>query len=224
MYVFWIYFGIILLLPIYAQFKVKSTYKKYSKIRSTSGMTGAQVARLILDQNGLHDVKVVESQGFLTDHYNPLTKIVALSTSNYHESSVAGTAVAAHEVGHAIQDKEAYSFLRFRHRLAPVASLTSNASWVFIMIGIIFSSMNSLLGIGILLMAVGVLFQIVTLPVEFNASSRAMDQIIQLGIIRNDEEPQAKKVLSAAAMTYVAATAVAVLELVRLILIFTSRD
>ncbi|WP_199175231.1 zinc metallopeptidase [Sporosarcina sp. P7] len=221
---FWIYFGIILLLPIYAQFKVKSTYKKYSKIRSTSGMTGAQVARLILDQNGLHDVKVVESQGFLTDHYNPLTKIVALSTSNYHESSVAGTAVAAHEVGHAIQDKEAYSFLRFRHRLAPVASLTSNASWVFIMIGIIFSSMNSLLGIGILLMAVGVLFQIVTLPVEFNASSRAMDQIVQLGIIRNDEEPQAKKVLSAAAMTYVAATAVAVLELVRLILIFTSRD
>ncbi|PID00558.1 Zn-dependent protease [Sporosarcina sp. P31] len=222
--VFWIYFGIILLLPIYAQFKVKSTYKKYSKIRSTSGMTGAQVARLILDQNGLHDVKVVESQGFLTDHYNPMTKIVALSTSNYHESSVAGTAVAAHEVGHAIQDKEAYSFLRFRHRLAPVASLTSNASWVFIMIGIIFSSMNSLLGIGILLMAVGVLFQIVTLPVEFNASSRAMDQIVQLGIIRNDEEPQAKKVLSAAAMTYVAATAVAVLELVRLILIFTNRD
>ncbi|PID16678.1 Zn-dependent protease [Sporosarcina sp. P34] len=222
--VFWIYFGIILLLPIYAQFKVKSTYKKYSKIRSTSGMTGAQVARLILDQNGLHDVKVVESQGFLTDHYNPLTKIVALSTSNYHESSVAGTAVAAHEVGHAIQDKEAYSFLRFRHRLAPVASLTSNASWVFIMIGIIFSSMNSLLGIGILLMAVGVLFQIVTLPVEFNASSRAMDQIVQLGIIRNEEEPQAKKVLSAAAMTYVAATAVAVLELVRLILIFTNRD
>ncbi|ARJ40205.1 Zn-dependent protease [Sporosarcina sp. P21c] len=221
---FWIYFGIILLLPIYAQFKVKSTYKKYSKIRSTSGMTGAQVARLILDQNGLHDVKVVESQGFLTDHYNPLTKIVALSTSNYHESSVAGTAVAAHEVGHAIQDKEAYSFLRFRHRLAPVASITSNASWVFIMIGIIFSSMNSLLGIGILLMAVGVLFQIVTLPVEFNASSRAMDQIVQLGIIRNDEEPQAKKVLSAAAMTYVAATAVAVLELVRLISIFLNRD
>jgi len=149
---------------------------------------------------------------------------VALSTSNYHESSVAGTAVAAHEVGNAIQDKEAYSFLRFRHRLAPVASLTSNASWVFIMIGIIFSSMNSLLGIGIVLMAVGVLFQIVTLPVEFNASSRAMDQIVQLGIIRNDEEPQAKKVLSAAAMTYVAATAVAVLELVRLVLIFTSRD
>lgn len=221
---FWIYLIIIIALPLYAQFKVKSTYKKYSKIRSTSGMTGAEVARLMLDQNGLHDVKVVESQGFLSDHYNPLTKVVALSPSNYHEASVAGTAVAAHEVGHAIQDKEAYSFLRFRHSLAPVANLTSNASWIFIMIGLIFSSMNSLLGIGILLMAVGVLFQIVTLPVEFNASSRAMNQIVQLGIIRNEEEPYAKKVLSAAAMTYVAATAVAVLELLRLVLIFVNRE
>ena len=128
----------LLLLPLYAQFKVKSTYKKYSKVRSTSGMTGAEVARLILDQNGLQNVKVVESQGFLSDHYNPLTKIVALSSHNYHEASVAGTAIAAHEVGHAIQDKEAYSFLRFRHRLAPVANITSNASWVFIMIGLIF--------------------------------------------------------------------------------------
>ncbi|MCG7333865.1 zinc metallopeptidase [Sporosarcina sp. ACRSM] len=221
---FWIYFAAIIILPIYAQFKVKRTYNKYSQVRSTSGMTGAEVARLMLDQNGLHNVKVVESEGFLSDHYNPLTKIVALSSHNYHEASVAGTAVAAHEVGHAIQDKEAYSFLRFRHRLAPVANITSNASWIFIMIGLIFSSMNSLLGIGILLMAVGVLFQVVTLPVEFNASSRAMDQIVSLGIIRNEEEGHAKKVLSAAAMTYVAATAVAVLELVRLIFIFTNRD
>ena len=221
---FWIYFAAIIILPIYAQFKVKRTYKKYSKVRSTSGMTGAEVARLILDQNGLQNVKVVESQGFLSDHYNPLTKIVALSSHNYHEASVAGTAIAAHEVGHAIQDKEAYSYLRFRHRLAPVANITSNASWIFIMIGLIFSSMNSLLGIGIVLMAVGVVFQVVTLPVEFNASSRAMNQIVSLGIIRNEEEGHAKKVLSAAAMTYVAATAVAVLELVRLLLIFTNRD
>jgi uncharacterized protein len=221
---FWIYLAAIILLPIYAQFKVKRTYKKYSKVRSTSGMTGAEVARLILDQNGLHDVKVVESKGYLSDHYNPLTKIVALSSHNYHEASVAGTAIAAHEVGHAIQDKEAYSYLRFRHRLAPVANITSNASWVFIMIGLIFSSMNSMLGIGIALLAVGVLFQVVTLPVEFNASNRAMNQIVSLGVIRNEEEGHAKKVLSAAAMTYVAATAVAVLELVRLILIFTNRD
>ncbi|MCG3089931.1 zinc metallopeptidase [Sporosarcina cyprini] len=221
---FLVYLGIIILLPLYAQFKVKSTYNKYSRIRSTSGMTGAEVARMILDHNGLHDVKVVESQGFLSDHYNPITKIVALSPQNYHEASVAGTAVAAHEVGHAIQDKEAYAFLRFRHRLAPVANITSNASWIFIMIGLFVTSLNSLLGIGILLMAVGVLFQIVTLPVEFNASSRAMNQIVELGIIRNEEEPHAKKVLSAAAMTYVAATAVAVLELLRLVLIFTNRN
>ncbi|MBB4823753.1 Zn-dependent membrane protease YugP [Sporosarcina luteola] len=221
---FWVYMGVIMLLPLYAQFKVKSTYNKYVRIRSTSGMTGAEVARMILDHNGLHDVKVVESKGFLSDHYNPLTKIVALSPQNYHEASVAGTAVAAHEVGHAIQDKEAYAFLRFRHRLAPVANITSNASWIFIIIGLVAQSMNSLLGIGILLMAVGVLFQIVTLPVEFNASSRAMNQIVELGIIRNEEEPHAKKVLSAAAMTYVAATAVAVLELLRLVLIFTNRN
>ncbi|WP_203246477.1 zinc metallopeptidase [Sporosarcina beigongshangi] len=221
---FWIYLAAIIILPLYAQFKVKSTYKKYSKVRSTSGMTGAEVARRILDYNGLQNVKVVESQGFLSDHYNPMTKIVALSSHNYHEASVAGTAIAAHEVGHAIQDKEAYSYLRFRHRLAPVASLTSNASWVFIMIGIIFSSMNSLLGIGIALLAVGVVFQLVTLPVEFNASTRAMNQIVELNIIRNEEEPHAKKVLSAAAMTYVAAAAVAVLELVRLLMIFTNRD
>lgn len=217
-----IYLAFIIILPLYAQFKVKSTYNKYSKIRSTSGKTGAEVARMILDQNDLHNVKVVESQGFLSDHYNPVTKTVALSPHNYHDASVAGTAVAAHEVGHAIQDKEAYAFLRFRHKLVPVANITSNASWVFIMMGIFFS--NTFLGVGIVLMAVGVLFQIVTLPVEFNASSRAMDQIVSLGVIRNEEEGHAKKVLNAAAMTYVAAAAVAVLELLRLILIFTGRN
>ncbi|MFS0576755.1 zinc metallopeptidase [Sporosarcina sp. 179-K 3D1 HS] len=221
---FWIYFAAIIILPLYAQFKVKSTYKKYAKIPSTSGKTGAEVARLILDQNGLHNVKVVESQGLLSDHYNPLTKTVALSTANFHEASVAGTAVAAHEVGHAIQDKEAYSFLRLRHRMVPAVNLTSNASWIFIMIGLIFSNLNSMLLIGIVLLAVGVVFQLVTLPVEFNASSRAMNQIVELGVIRNEEEAHAKKVLSAAAMTYVAAAAVAVLELLRLILIFTNRE
>lgn len=219
---FLLYLGLIILLPLYAQFKVKSTYNRYSKIRSTSSMRGADVARHILDQNGLHDVKVVESEGFLTDHYNPMTKTVALSSHNYHDASIAGTAVAAHEVGHAIQDKEAYAFLRFRHRMVPAVNLTTNASWIFIMIGIFAS--NTFLGLGIAMMAVGVVFQLVTLPVEFNASNRAMDQIVQLGIINNEEERDAKKVLDAAAMTYVAAAAVAVLELVRLILIFTGRD
>ncbi|WP_256470598.1 zinc metallopeptidase [Sporosarcina sp. Marseille-Q4943] len=223
---FIVYLAIIMLLPLYAQFKVKNTYNRYVKVRSTSGMTGAQVARLILDRNGLEDVKVVESKGFLSDHYNPLTKTVALSSQNYHEASVAGTAIAAHEVGHAIQDAEAYAFLRFRHRLAPVANITSNASWIFIIAGMLLTipMAKSLLGLGIAFMAVGVLFQIVTLPVEFNASSRAMNQIVELGIIRNEEEPHAKKVLSAAAMTYVAATAVAVMELARLLLIFTNKE
>ena len=215
-----IYFLIILLLPIYAQMKVKGAYKKYSKIRSTSGMSGAEVARTILDANGLYDVKVVESQGFLSDHYNPMTKIVALSSHNYHEASVAGAAIAAHEVGHAIQHKEAYSFLTFRHKLVPIANISSNASWIFIMIGI-FSTMSQFLLLGIILLAAGVVFQLVTLPVEFNASNRAMDQMVSLGIIRNEEEPKAKKVLNAAALTYVAAAAVAVLELLRLILIYT---
>jgi Zn-dependent membrane protease YugP len=217
---FLVYFAVLLLLPLYAQFKVKRTYKKYSKVRSTSGMTGAQVARLILDQNDLKDVKVVESQGFLSDHYNPMTKIVALSSHNYHEASVAGTAIAAHEVGHAIQHKEAYTFLQWRHKLVPVANISSNASWIFVMIGI-FAGMSNMLLLGIVLLAVGVVFQIVTLPVEFNASSRAMTEIVSHGVIRNEEEKHAKKVLNAAAMTYVAAAAVAVLELVRLVLMYT---
>lgn len=215
-----IYFAVILILPIYAQFKVKGTYRKYAGVRSTSGMTGAEVARLILDKNGLYDVRVVPTQGFLADHYNPATKTVALSEDNYYNASVAGTAVAAHEVGHAIQHKEAYSFLTLRSKLVPVANISSNASWIFVMIGIFASSANMLL-LGIVLLAAGVVFQIVTLPVEFNASSRAMNQIVALGIIRNEEEGSARKVLSAAAMTYVAAAAVAVLELLRLVLIYT---
>lgn len=221
---YWIYLIALIALPLYAQMKVKSTYSKYSKVTSTSGMTGAEVARRILDENGLFNVKVVPYQGLLSDHYNPMTKVVALSEDNYYGHSVAGTAVAAHEVGHAIQDAQNYNFLRVRHMLAKPAAYTSNLSFVFIMIGLIASSMTSMLWIGIAMMAVGVLFQVVTLPVEFDASKRAMDQVVQLGIINNEEEPQAKKVLSAAAMTYVAATAVAVLELVRLILIATNRD
>ncbi|MCJ1907378.1 zinc metallopeptidase [Planococcus ruber] len=220
---FIVYFIILLIIPMWAQFKLKRTYGKYSKIRSTSGITGAQVARTILDRNGLTDVQVVESRGMLSDHYNPLTKVVALSSHNYHDASVAGTAVAAHEVGHAIQDAEDYSFLRLRHRLVPIVNISSNMSWVFIMIGL-FTYWSGGLLIGIILLAAGVLFQLITLPVEFNASSRAMDQLLEHNIIRNDEERHAKKVLSAAAMTYVAATAVAVMELARLLLIYTNMN
>lgn len=215
-----IYFAIIMLIPLYAQMKVKSTYKKFAKVPAQRGMTGAQVARMILDQHGLSDVRVVPTQGFLADHYNPATKTVALSEDNYYNSSIAGTAVAAHEVGHAIQHKEAYSMLTLRSKLVPVASFSSNASWFIIMIGL-FSSMSGLLLLGIVLLAASVVFQIVTLPVEFDASKRAMNEVVSLGIIGNNEERSARKVLNAAAMTYVAAAAVAVLELLRLILIYT---
>lgn len=214
-----IYFIIILLLPIYAQMKVKSTYKRFSKVRATKGLTGAQVARMILDSHGLYDVRVVPTQGILSDHYNPMTKTVALSEGNYHEDSLAAIAVAAHECGHAVQHKEAYSFLTLRSKLVPVANISSNISWIFVLIGLFTYSSNMLL-LGIVLLGAGVLFQLVTLPVEFDASKRAMNEVIQLGIINNNEERGAKKVLSAAAMTYVAAAAVAVLELLRLILVY----
>ena len=217
---FIIYFLIILILPIYAQIKVKRTYKKFAQVQATKGMTGAQVARMILDQHGLSDVRVVPTQGVLADHYNPATKTVALSEDNYYNSSIAGTAVAAHEVGHAIQHKEAYSFLTLRSKLVPVANISSNMSWIFVMIGIFASSTGFLL-LGIVLLAAGVVFQVVTLPVEFDASKRAMNEVVSLGIISNNEERSAKKVLNAAAMTYVAAAAVAVLELLRLVLIYT---
>ena len=220
MALFIIYFLIIMIVPIYAQMKVKSTYKKFSRVASDKGLTGAQVARMILDHHGLYDVRVVPTQGVLSDHYNPATKTVALSEDNFYNASVAGTAVAAHEVGHAIQHKEAYSFLTLRAKLVPVANISSNASWIFVMIGI-FAQASGFLLLGIGLLAAGVLFQLVTLPVEFDASKRAMNEVVSLGIINNSEERQAKKVLNAAALTYVAAAAVAVLELVRLILIYT---
>lgn len=215
-----VYFAVLMLLPIYAQRKVKSTYKKYSQVQSTSNMTGAEVARRILDMNGLENVRVEPVAGVLSDHYDPTDRVVRLSESNFYEASVAGTAVAAHEVGHAIQHKESYNFLTVRSKLVPAANISSNASWIFIMIGMI-ASWQPLMLIGIILLAIGVVFQLVTLPVEFDASKRAMNQIVELGIIRNDEEPAARKVLNAAAMTYVAAAATAVMELVRLLLMYT---
>ncbi|MGG0716712.1 zinc metallopeptidase [Robertmurraya massiliosenegalensis] len=217
---FLIYFALIILIPIWAQLKVKGAYKKYSRVPSSSHMRGAEVARRILDTNGLYDVAVQETRGHLTDHYDPRSKTVRLSSENYHGHSVAAAAIAAHEVGHAIQDQVDYAPLRIRHSLVPVANIGSNFSWILIIIGML-ASMTNLVLLGIIFMAAAVVFQLVTLPVEFNASNRAMDQVVSLGIIRNDEEKETKKVLNAAALTYVAAAAVAVLELVRLILIYT---
>jgi Zn-dependent membrane protease YugP len=183
-------------------------------------MTGADVARRILNDNGIYDVTVEPVGGTLSDHYDPRAKVIRLSEGNYYGTSVAGAAVAAHEVGHAIQDHESYAFLRLRHSLVPVANIGSNFSWILIFIGII-AGMSNLLLLGIVFMLAAVVFQIVTLPVEFDASNRAMAQLVSSGVIRNDEERRTRKVLNAAALTYVAAAAVAVLELVRLVLIYT---
>ncbi|MCT2345334.1 zinc metallopeptidase [Bacillales bacterium AN1005] len=217
---FIIYFIIILIIPLWAQMRVSGAYKKYSKVAASSNMTGREVARRILDSNGLYDVSIEETRGVLSDHYDPRSKVVRLSTNNYHGHSVAACAIAAHEVGHAIQDQQEYAFLRFRHTLVPVANIGSNFSWILILIGMLLGASNFVL-LGIIFMAAAVLFQFVTLPVEFNASNRAMDEVVALGIIRNDEEKETKKVLNAAALTYVAAAAVAILELLRLIMIYT---
>lgn len=216
---FLIYFAIITLIPIFASMKVRTTYNKYSKVPSSTGATGYDVARRILDAHGLYDVQIEEIRGVLTDHYDPRAKVVRLSSDIYHGHSLAAIAVAAHECGHALQDQEEYAFLRFRSALVPLASFGSNISWILILAGVFLTATNLLL-LGIIFMAFAVLFQVVTLPVEFNASSRAMNQVVSLGLIRNEEEGGARKVLNAAAMTYVAAAAVAVIELLRFVLMY----
>ena len=224
-----IYFVILMVIPMWAQHKVKSNYEKYAQVRSTSGKTGREVAEEILHANGIYDVDVFKGDGFLTDHYDPNKKVVCLSPANYDRPSVAGTTIAAHEVGHAIQHQQGYAPLRFRTALVPLANIGSSLSYIVIMIGIILTAVGSVFGSSVLwvgagLMSLAVLFSIVTLPVEFNASSRAMKQITALNIVNEKEYKHAKKVLSAAAMTYVASTAVALAELTRIILIARSSD
>lgn len=219
-----IYLAVLLLLPMLAQGKVKSTYAKYSRVPIQSQKTGAQVARQILDENGLYDVTIEPVKGVLSDHYDPRKKVVRLSEGNYRGHSMAAAAVAAHEVGHAIQDAEEYAFLKFRTALVPLATFGSGTAVWIILAGFFLDMMNLAL-VGVIFMAFAVLFQIVTLPVEFNASSRAMDQLIQTGILQREEEAPTKKVLNAAALTYVAATLVAVAELLRfLFIILGNRD
>ncbi|MFA9556170.1 zinc metallopeptidase [Evansella sp. AB-rgal1] len=218
-----IYIALLLIIPLWAQSRVKSAYSKYSQIASSSGMTGAQVARKILNDNGLYDVTVEPVKGQLTDHYDPRNKAVRLSEHNYYGNSIAGAAVAAHEVGHAMQDAEGYAFLRFRHALVPIANFGSNISFFLILAGILLQASGMML-FGIIFMSAAVLFQVVTLPVEFNASNRAMEQVVSVGVIRNDEERETKKVLNAAALTYVAAALVAVMELVRFILMYLAMN
>ncbi len=211
-----------LLFGIWAQWKVKSTFKRYSKIPSNSGMTGYQVAKNLLERNNIFDVEVEEIQGSLTDHYDSKEKKLRLSEQNFRGSSVASIGVAAHEVGHAIQDNRGYAPLRWRLAFYPVARLGSGL-WFWLFLAGMILTIPALIDVGIIFFATTLVFQIVTLPVEFNASSRALAQLSSGGFITKDDSDGAKAVLNAAAMTYLAAAAMALSQLVRL-LILRGRD
>ncbi len=207
---------------IYAQYKVSSTFNKYSKTANAKGYTGADVARLLLEQSGIHDVQVEPIRGSLTDHYDPASKVLRLSESVYGSASVAALGVAAHETGHAVQHHVGYAPLSMRTSIFPVVSFSSKLAMPLIIIGILLSCFtNSLLvaEVGVFLFAFVVLFQIVTLPVEFNASSRALRMLKDNNFLTTDEMGPAKRVLKAAAMTYVAAAAASIIQLLRLALI-----
>lgn len=207
-----------------ASAKVNSTFNKYNRVRSMTGMTGAQVAERILQAQGVYGVRVEHIGGNLTDHYDPRTKVVRLSDAVYNSSSVAAIGVAAHECGHAIQDQKEYAPLRIRSAIVPAANFGSKVCWLFIIGGLLLGANQALINIGILLFSLAVLFQLVTLPVEFNASNRAIAILDQSGILSQEEVKGTKKVLSAAAMTYVASAASAILSLLRLLILFGNRD
>lgn len=210
-----------ILLTIYAQFRVNSAYSHWSQVPSRTRMTGAQMARRILDANGAADVRIEQVPGKLTDHYDPQDGVLRLSQEVYHSASVAALGVAAHEAGHAIQDAQDYAPLRIRASLVPIANIGSQAAVPLFMLGMIFS-WQPLLKIGIAAFFFAVLFYVVTLPVEFNASGRAV-AVLSQGLLPDDEVQGVKAVLSAAALTYVAAAMQALLQLLRLVLLANSR-
>lgn len=211
-------------LSLWAQGRVTSTFSKYSKVRSWTGMTGAEAAKRLLHAQGIYDVTVRQVSGNLTDHFDPRTKTVNLSQSVYNATSVAAIGVAAHECGHAMQYDEGYGPLRFRSALVPAANFGSKISWPMILLGVMFGGLGSpLVQIGILMFTLAVLFQLVTLPVEFNASRRAVKLLDSQGILVGEEVSGTKKVLSAAALTYVAAAATSILQLLRLIILYGGR-
>ena len=229
-YIDWTYIVLVIpamILALYAQNKVNSTFKKYSRVASRSGMTGAQAARRLMELNGIYDVSIERVSGNLTDHYDPLKKVLRLSDSVYSDTSVAAIGVAAHETGHAIQHARGYVPLTLRTVMVPLANLGSTLSMPLIFLGILFSFSsvmgNTMINLGILLFGLSVVFTIITLPVEFNASRRAVACLGDSGILYDDEIGGVKKVLSAAAMTYVSSTAVALANFLRLIIIFGGR-
>lgn len=208
-----------------ASARVKSTFNKYSGYRSMSGMTGAQAAERILHAAGIYDVTIQHISGNLTDNYNPGKKTLNLSDSVYNSTSVAAVGVAAHEVGHAIQHQQGYMPLSLRSAIVPVANIGSTIAWPLILFGLLFTreSGSFFINLGIICFSFAVIFQLVTLPVEFNASSRAMAMLSSQGILSQEELPYTRKVLSAAALTYVASAAAAILQLLRLVLLFGGR-
>ena len=208
-----------------ASARVKGTFNKYSQLRSMSGMNGAQVAQRVLQAAGIYDVQVRHVSGSLTDHYDPRTKTVNLSDPVYNATSVAALGVAAHECGHAIQHAKSYAPLSIRSALVPVANFGSMLAWPVILIGLLFNTRSSglIIDIGILLFSAAVLFQLVTLPVEFDASRRALVMLRTQGILADDELKYTRRVLKSAALTYVASAAAAILQLLRIILITNGR-
>lgn len=210
-------------LSIWAQFRVKGTFQRFAQVRAMSGLTGYEAARRMLDANGLYDVPIEPIQGALTDHYDPVNRVVRLSEPVYYENSISAISVACHEIGHAIQHQQSYPMLVLRHRMFPVVNFSSGIAPFMLIAGFLFQWSNLIL-LGIIFFSAAVLFQLVTLPVEFDASRRARDLMIAEGFVSNEEERGVAKVLNAAALTYVAAAAISVLELLKYIMIFTNRN
>ena len=223
----WTYILVLIgmVLSVAASAYVKSTYRKYSSVNSFSGMTGAAAAQRLLHSQGIYDVRIEHISGSLTDHYDPRSKVLRLSDDVYACTSVAAIGVAAHECGHAVQDATNYRFLRFRNAFVPVANIGSQLAWPLILIGLFISGQTSaiLIQLGILCFSLAVLFQLVTLPVEFNASARALRLVEQNGILGSEETRSSAKVLRAAALTYVASAAASILQLLRLLILFGGR-
>ena len=213
------------ILSLIASARVKSTFNKYSQMRNSRGMTGAQAAEQVLRGAGIYDVRIEHVAGNLTDHYDPRSKVLRLSDSVYGQTSVAAVGVAAHECGHAIQHAKGYGPLKFRNVLVPVANFGAKIAWPLILVGLLINSESAwfIMQAGIIAFSLAVLFQIVTLPVEFNASNRAIRVIADSGMMYGEEIVAAKRVLSAAALTYVAAAASSILQLLRLVLLAGGR-
>ena len=221
--IYYLFTFIALIITVAAEILVQSRYAKFKKVKTENKMSGFEVARKILDDNGLSEIYIVETKGTSTDHYDPNSKVIRLSHDIYHGETVSAMAVAAHECGHAIQYKEGNKFIKIRSFIFPVVRFCSYASYFVILISLL-AGMLDLLYLGIGMLIVILLFQLLTLPVEFDASSKALKEIERLSLSRSDEKEGAKKVLTAAALTYVASLATAILEILRLLLIASDRD